>query len=125
MLFHRMDSPVYAVQVMLVCSIAGQLLGVAALWRAIDWRSLPAFLGGGILGVPARPTSPAATPPDLRTLAFVPAALLGAWFGLRIFMRLSDRQHSATGRGKDLRTLTNRRRETPGFKVLAVLGTSA
>jgi uncharacterized membrane protein YfcA len=29
---------------------------------------------------------------DLKTLAFVPAALLGAWFGLRIFARLSDRQ---------------------------------
>jgi uncharacterized membrane protein YfcA len=41
-----------------------------------------------------RPTSPAATPLDLRTLAFVPAALLGAWFGLRIFKRLSDRQFS-------------------------------
>ena len=27
-----------------------------------------------------------------RALAFVPAALLGAWFGLRIFKRLSDRQ---------------------------------
>ena len=29
---------------------------------------------------------------DWKTLAFVPAALLGAWFGLRIFKRLSDRQ---------------------------------
>ncbi len=26
------------------------------------------------------------------TLAFVPAALLGTWFGLMIFKRLSDRQ---------------------------------
>jgi uncharacterized membrane protein YfcA len=41
-----------------------------------------------------RPTSPAAAPLDLGTLAFVPAALLGAWFGLRIFKRLSDRQFS-------------------------------
>jgi hypothetical protein len=29
---------------------------------------------------------------DRKTFAFVPAALLGAWFGLRIFKRLSDRQ---------------------------------
>jgi uncharacterized membrane protein YfcA len=29
---------------------------------------------------------------DLRTLAFVPAASLGAWFGLHIFRRLSERQ---------------------------------
>jgi uncharacterized membrane protein YfcA len=27
-------------------------------------------------------------------LVFVPAALLGAWLGLRVFKRLSDRQFS-------------------------------
>src|SRR4051812_34289955 len=53
LLFHLMDSPVYAVQVMIVCSIAIQLLSVAALWRSIDWPSLPIFLTGGVLGVPA------------------------------------------------------------------------
>jgi uncharacterized membrane protein YfcA len=193
LLFHLIDSPVYAVNVMIVCSIAIQLLSVAALRRSIDWRSLPIFLTGGVLGVPVgvylllhlqtgayrnvigalliayggylllrwpvralqmgplsdacagflggvtgglagfpgasvtiwcglkgwdkarqrgvyqpfilgmqpvtlaaiylmRPSSPAATPLDWNTLAFVPAALLGAWFGLRIFKRLSDRQ---------------------------------
>ena len=39
-----------------------------------------------------RPSSPTAAQLDWKTLAFVPAALLGAWFGLRIFKRLSDRQ---------------------------------
>jgi uncharacterized membrane protein YfcA len=39
-----------------------------------------------------RPSSLNTTQLDLKTLAFVPAALLGAWFGLRIFKRLSDRQ---------------------------------
>ncbi len=39
-----------------------------------------------------RPSSSTATQLDWKTLAFVPAALLGAWFGLRIFKRLSDRQ---------------------------------
>jgi len=193
LLFHVIDSPVYAVNVMIVCSIAIQLLSVAALWRSIDWRSLPIFLTGGVLGVPAgvylllhlptgayrsvigglliayggylllrwptwslrmgplsdacagflggltgglagfpgafvavwcglkgwdktrqrgvyqpfilgmqpvtlvviylmRPSSSTAPPLDWATLAFVPAALLGAWFGLRIFKRLSDRQ---------------------------------
>jgi uncharacterized membrane protein YfcA len=29
---------------------------------------------------------------DRKVVAFVPAALLGAWFGLRIFKQLSDRQ---------------------------------
>jgi uncharacterized membrane protein YfcA len=192
LLFHLMDDPVYVVQVMIVCSIAIQLFSVAALRHAIDWRSLPVFLIGGIAGVPAGawlllhlptgiyrhvigallivygcylllrwPTRALRTGPladacagflggftgglagfsgafvtiwcglkgwdkarqrgvyqpfilcmqpvslivihlmrpsssvaqlDWNTLAFVPAALLGAWFGLRIFRRLSDRQ---------------------------------
>jgi uncharacterized protein len=193
MLFHLMDSPVAAVQTMIVCSIAIQMFSVVALWRTIDWRSLPSFLAGGVLGVPAgvylllhlqtavyrdliggmlivyggylllarpmpalrtgpfadacagllggltgglagfpgafvtiwcglkgwdktrqrgvyqpfilamqpltliaihlmRPSSAAMAQLDWKTLAFVPAALLGAWFGLRIFKRLSDRQ---------------------------------
>jgi uncharacterized membrane protein YfcA len=193
MLFHLMDSPVAAVQTMIVCSIAIQLFSVVALWRTIDWRSLPVFLAGGVLGMPAgvhlllhlqsgiyreliggllivyggylllaRPVPPVRTGPladacagflggltgglagfpgafvtiwcglkgwdkthqrgvyqpfilamqpltliaiqlmrpssaamaqlDWKTLGFVPAALLGAWFGLRIFRRLSDRQ---------------------------------
>jgi uncharacterized membrane protein YfcA len=193
LLFHLMDSPVYAVQVMIICSIAIQLLSVAALWRSIDWRSLPIFLIGGVPGVPVgaylllhlqtgvyrdiigtllivyggylllrwptrslqtgpladacagflggltgglagfpgafvtiwcglkgwdkarqrgvyqpfilcmqpvslvviylmRPDSASAAQLDWKTLAFVPAALLGAWVGLRIFRRLSDRQ---------------------------------
>jgi uncharacterized membrane protein YfcA len=193
LLFHLMNSPVYAVQVMIVCSIAIQLLSVAALWRSVDWRSLPIFLIGGVPGVPVgaylllhlqtgayrdiigvlliiyggylllrwptqplqtrpladacagflggltgglagfpgafvtiwcglkgwdkarqrgvyqpfilcmqpvsliaiylmRPPSSSAAQLDWKTLAFVPAALLGAWFGLRIFRRLSDRQ---------------------------------
>jgi len=193
MLFHLMENPVDAVQVMIVCSIAIQLLSVATLWRTIDWRSLPVFLAGGVLGIPAgvylllhlqggvyrgvigaflivyggflllrvptrtlrtgpladacagflggltgglagfpgafvtiwcglkgwdksrqrgvyqpfilamqpltllaihlmRPSSAPLAQLDWNTLAFVPAALLGAWFGLRIFRRLSDRQ---------------------------------
>jgi uncharacterized membrane protein YfcA len=193
LLFHLMDSPVYAVDVMIVCSIAIQLLSVTTLWRSIDWRSLGVFLAGGIFGVPAgvylllhlptaayrdviggllvayggylllrwpvrslrtgplsdacagflggitgglagfpgasvtiwcglkgwdkahqrgvyqpfilsmqpvtlvaihlmRSPSSSAAQLDWKTLAFVPAALLGAWFGLRIFKRLSDRQ---------------------------------
>jgi hypothetical protein len=194
LLFHVMEGPVYTVQVMLVCSIAIQLFSVAALWRSIDWRSLPIFLIGGVVGVPAGvylllhlptgayrgaigvlliaygsrlllsrptakslgigrwgdacagflggltgglaafpgafvtvwcgykdwdksrqrgvyqpfilamqpitlgaiyvmgPTSSTAARLDWYTLAFIPAAVLGAWFGLRIFRRLSARQ---------------------------------
>jgi len=193
LLFHLMDSPVYVVQVMIVCSIAMQSFSVAALWQTLDWRSLPVFLVGGVLGVPAgawlllhlstgvyrdvigvllvaygcymlmrwptrtlragaladagagflggftgglagfpgafvtiwcghkgwdkarqrgvyqpfilcmqpvgliaihllQPVSSTAAQLDWNALAFVPAALLGTWFGLRIFRRLSDRQ---------------------------------
>jgi uncharacterized membrane protein YfcA len=193
LLFHFIDNPIYVVQVMIVCSIAIQLLGAASLWRSIDWASLPIFLMGGVLGVPGgvylllhlptgtyrdvigvllvvygtyvllrwqvrtlqtgplsdacagfldgltgglagfpgafvtiwcglkgwdktrqrgvyqpfilsmqpvtllaiylmqRPSS-AAAQLDWKALAFIPAALLGAWFELRIFKRLSDRQ---------------------------------
>src|SRR5215467_14413753 len=43
LLFHLTDSPIYAVQVMIVCSIAIQMLSVATLWRSIDWPSLLVF----------------------------------------------------------------------------------
>ena len=193
LLFHLMDTPVYVVHVMIVCSIAIQMLSVATLWRTIDWRCLAVFLIGGFLGVPAgvylllhlptttyrtvigslliiygsylllrptarslrlgpvsdvcagflggitgglagfpgafvtiwcglkgwdkahqrgvyqpfilsmqpvtliaihlmRPSSSVQAQLDWKVFAFVPAALLGAWFGLRIFKRLSDRQ---------------------------------
>jgi uncharacterized membrane protein YfcA len=193
LLFHLMDSPVYAVQVMILCSIAIQLFSVAALRHSIDWRSLPVFLVGGVLGVPAgawlllhlptgiyrgvigallivygcylllrrptlilrtgplgdacagflggftgglagfpgafvtiwcgmkgwdktrqrslyqpfilfmqpvgliaihlmRPAASTAAQLSWASLAFVPAALLGAWFGLCVFKRLTDRQ---------------------------------
>jgi len=193
LLFHIMESPVYAVEVMTVCSIAIQTFSVAALWRSIDWRSLPVYLVGGVLGVPAgvylllnlhtgayrevigglliaygcylllrhrtwsvrtgplsdacagflggltgglaafpgafvtiwcglkgwdkarqrgvyqpfilsmqpvtliviylmRPSSSTAAQMDWKVLVFLPAALLGTWFGLNIFKRLSDRQ---------------------------------
>src|SRR5262249_1920594 len=52
LLLHVIESPVYAVQVMIICSIAIQMFGVATLWRSIDWRSLPPFLVGGLPGVP-------------------------------------------------------------------------
>jgi uncharacterized membrane protein YfcA len=193
LLFHITESPVYAVEVMTVCSIVIQTFSVATLWRSIDWRSLPVYLVGGVLGVPAgvylllnlrtgayrevigglliayggylllrhrtwslrtgplsdacagflggltgglaafpgafvtiwcglkgwdkarqrgvyqpfilsmqpvtliaihlmRPASSTAAQMDWKVLIFVPAAVLGTWFGLNIFKRLSDRQ---------------------------------
>jgi len=194
-LFHLLDSPLYAIQVIIICNIATKLSNVASLWRSICWRSLPVFLAGGFLGVPAgvylmlyvqsdsyqvavggllvacgaylfldrptislrmgawsdvcvgalggltaalaggvfvtiwcalkgwdkarqrgvyqpfilmmqpvalialflmRQTSLAAAPSDWLTLAFIPPALLGAWIGLHVFERLSERQFEWT-----------------------------
>jgi uncharacterized membrane protein YfcA len=39
-----------------------------------------------------RPSSSVQVSLDWKALVFVPAALLGAWFGLHIFRHLSDRQ---------------------------------
>ena len=52
LLFHVIDSPIYAVQVMIICSIAIQMFGVVALRHSIDWRGLPVFVIGGLPGVP-------------------------------------------------------------------------
>jgi len=191
MLFHLLDNPIYTVEVIVVCNIATKLMNVATLWRSIHWPSLPAFLAGGLLGVPVgvylilhlqtstyqvgigcvlvacgaylflhrptislrlglmsdvcvglfggltaalaggvfvtiwcamkgwdktrqrgvyqpfilamqpvtlvvillmRQTSFEPTPSDWLTLAFLPPALFGAWFGLHVFQRLSERQ---------------------------------
>ena len=52
MLFHLLTKPVQIVQIMLVCSIAIQLLSVVTLRNAIDWKHLARFIGGGIVGLP-------------------------------------------------------------------------
>ena len=39
-----------------------------------------------------QPSSSTVTQLDWKAITFIPAALLGAWFGWRIFKRLSDRQ---------------------------------
>ena len=51
-LFHLMTGHVRIVEIMMVCSIAIQALSVWTLRSAIDWRVLPAFLAGGLLGLP-------------------------------------------------------------------------
>jgi uncharacterized membrane protein YfcA len=51
-LFHVMTGQVRIVEIMMICSIAIQALSVWTLRSAIDWRELPAFLAGGLLGLP-------------------------------------------------------------------------
>ena len=52
MLFHLVDDPVRAVQIMMVCSVGGQTVMVWALRREIAWRALAIFLAGAALGLP-------------------------------------------------------------------------
>ena len=52
LLFHIVPSPVQAVQIMIVCSIANQAAMTWALRRDVNWRGLGVFLTGGLLGVP-------------------------------------------------------------------------
>jgi uncharacterized membrane protein YfcA len=52
MLFHLIDDPVRAVQIMMICSVGGQSLMVWTLRREIPWRSLSVFLAGAAIGLP-------------------------------------------------------------------------
>jgi uncharacterized protein len=52
MLFHLIDDPVRVVQILLICSVGGQCLMVAAVWRTIPWRALAVFLSGAAVGLP-------------------------------------------------------------------------
>ena len=52
MLFHLLDEPVQAVQIMMVCSVGGQALMVWHLRQNIDWRALAPFALGAAIGLP-------------------------------------------------------------------------
>jgi len=52
LLVHLMNGPLQIVELMVVCSIAIQSLSVWAIRDAVEWKSLSAFLIGGILSLP-------------------------------------------------------------------------
>ncbi len=52
LLFHLVEGPMQAVQIVLVCSVGGQALMVWSLRRSIEWRALQPFLGGAAIGLP-------------------------------------------------------------------------
>src|SRR5260370_41751711 len=52
MLFHLLDDPVHVVEIMMICSIAGQALMVWSLRRDIAWRGLAPFVAGAAVGLP-------------------------------------------------------------------------
>jgi uncharacterized membrane protein YfcA len=52
LLFHLIDDPVRAVEIMMICSVGGQATMVWALRRNIEWHGLSNFLIGGAFGLP-------------------------------------------------------------------------
>jgi uncharacterized protein len=52
MLFHLVDEPARAVQIMMICSAGGQAMMVWALRREIQWGSLWIYLAGAMPGLP-------------------------------------------------------------------------
>jgi len=52
LLLHLVADPVRCVQIMMVCSIAGQSLMVWSIRRDIDWRHVSIFLVGAAFGLP-------------------------------------------------------------------------
>ena len=51
-LFHLPYDHVQVVQTLMLCSIAIQALALSVLFRSIEWRLLPPFLAGGLIGLP-------------------------------------------------------------------------
>lgn len=51
-LFHMIDDPLRAVQIMMVCSVGGQALMVWSLRRDVLWSALLVFVIGAALGLP-------------------------------------------------------------------------
>jgi uncharacterized membrane protein YfcA len=52
LLFHLIDDPVRAVEIMMVCSVGGQATMVWSLRHKIEWHALSNFLVGGAVGLP-------------------------------------------------------------------------
>jgi uncharacterized membrane protein YfcA len=52
MLFHLLDDPVHVVEIMMICSIAGQALMVWSLRRDVCWRGVSVFVAGAAVGLP-------------------------------------------------------------------------
>lgn len=52
LLFHLWDAPVDVVRILMLCSIANQIMTVCMMWHDIRWRRLAPFLLFGSAGVP-------------------------------------------------------------------------
>ena len=94
MLFHLLDDPVQVVQIMMICSIAGQTLMVWSLRRDIDWHGLKPFVVGAAAGLPVGVYCLLHSRPVL--YVHVIGALLVLYAGFMIFRRplVVRRQHA-------------------------------
>lgn len=52
MLLPFAETPLHSVRIILVCSIANQVMSLWSMRHSIDWRGLGPYLAGGALGVP-------------------------------------------------------------------------
>jgi uncharacterized protein len=94
MLFHLLDDPVQAVEIMMICSIAGQALMVWSLRRDIGWRDLAPFVAGAAVGLPLGVYCLLHSRPVL--YVHIIGALLVLYAGFMIFRRpiVVRRQHA-------------------------------
>ncbi len=94
MLFHLLDDPVHAVEIMMICSIAGQALMVWSLRRDIAWRGLAPFVAGAAVGLPLGVYCLLHCRPVL--YVHIIGALLVVYAGFMIFRRpiVVRRQHA-------------------------------
>jgi len=94
-LFHLIDDPIRGVQIMMVCSVGGQMLMVWALRRDIVWRELSPFLVGAAIGLPLGICSLLNTHPAFYVSAI--GVMLIAYALFMVFRRpvVVQRQHVA------------------------------
>jgi uncharacterized protein len=94
MLFHLLDDPVHVVEIMMICSVAGQALMVWSLRRDVVWRGLAPFVAGAAVGLPLGVYCLLHSRPVL--YVHVIGALLVLYAGFMIFRRpiVVRRQHA-------------------------------
>jgi uncharacterized protein len=93
-LFHLLDDPLRAVQIMMVCSVGGQALMVWSLRRDILWSTLLVFVIGAAVGLPLGVYLLLNSKPVV--YVHIVGGLLVLYAGLMIFRRpfVMRRQHA-------------------------------
>ena len=95
MLLHVIDEPLQAVQIMMICSAAGQAFMVWSLRREVDWRALAPFVAGAAPGLPVGLFLLLESPPRLYANAIGVFLIVYAVFMLLRRPTQLQRQHPA------------------------------